>query len=47
MSDISQLDNREGGGGGESGNHSPYYYTTWLNERGREGGYVSSPLIVP
>jgi hypothetical protein len=42
MSDISQLASRVGGKEGY-GKISPYYYTTWLRERGREGGSVLSP----
>jgi hypothetical protein len=29
-------------GGGGVAHHSPYHYTTWLKERGREGGSVPS-----
>jgi hypothetical protein len=40
-----------GGGGGGVGQWgtkvpiSPYHYTTWLRERGREGGLRSFPLL--
>ncbi len=45
MSDISQLAISVGGGGerGSGTLSSPYHYTTWLRERGREGCYVPSP----
>jgi hypothetical protein len=42
MSHISQLASRVGVKGGY-GKFSPYHYTSWLRERGREGGRVPSP----
>ncbi len=43
MSDISQ----SGGGGGARGGaiSSPFYYTTWLREMGRDGGCVPFPGV--
>jgi hypothetical protein len=32
-------------GDGECGKFSPYHYTTWLRERGSEGGSVPSSCM--
>jgi len=40
MSDILQ-----GGGEGRGAANFPYRYTTWLRERGSEGGCVPSPWV--
>jgi hypothetical protein len=47
MSDISMPASRVGGERGSGAINSTYHFTTWLTERGREGGLRFFPLRIP